>query len=111
MLLEISPYGIVVFPPIIGEAPIDNTDISEHLHSFFRHRAIAHLSTPICNPLRTLVSVRQLERVFVDWKLMMLFHIRFYALVVTHPVLFHEIAYNADSTEKFFFIGRHSGFF
>lgn len=111
MLIKIGFDGIVVFPPIIGEAPIDNTDISEHLHSFFRHRAIAHLCTPIGNPLRTLASVRQLERIFMDRKLMMLFYIRFYALIVTHPVLFHKIAYNTDSTEKFFFIGRHSGFF
>lgn len=111
MLVKIGFNGIVVFPPIIGEAPIDNTDICQHLHSFFRHRAIAHLSTPIGNSLRTLASVRQLERVFVDRKPMMLFYIRFYALVIAHPVLFHEIAYNADSTEKFFFIGRHSGFF
>ncbi len=73
--------------------------------SFFRHRAIAHLSTPIGNPLRTLASVRQsTERIFIDRKLMMLFHIRFYALVVTHPVLFHKIAYNADSAQKLNFI-------
>lgn len=41
---------------------------------------------------------------------MMLFHIRFYALVVTHPVLFHKIAYNADSAKKLNFISWQSGF-